>query len=83
VVDSSSSIHEDDFKTQKAFIRDVVSKFEIGPDDVQVSALSYSRRVFDEFTFNKYQDKAGVLSGVNRIRYSEGTATRTYAGIKR
>ena len=36
VVDSSSSIWEEDFKKQKIFLEEVVKKFEIGPDDVQV-----------------------------------------------
>ncbi|XP_033748049.1 cartilage matrix protein-like [Pecten maximus] len=83
VVDSSSSIHESDFKIQKAFIENLVRYFDVGPKDVQFAAVSFNSYVYDEFKFNTNADQASVIEDVDDIRYRAGLATRTYKAIER
>ncbi|OWF49646.1 Collagen alpha-5(VI) chain [Mizuhopecten yessoensis] len=83
VVDSSSSISVDDFDIQKNFIEDVVRRFDVGPEDVQFAAVSYSGNAYDEFKFNAGSDQSRVIKDVGDIRYSQGPATRTYKAIER
>ncbi|OWF49641.1 cartilage matrix protein-like [Mizuhopecten yessoensis] len=83
VVDSSSSIWEVDFGVQKDFIEDLVRRFDVGPEDVQFAAVSYSANVYDEFKFNAGSDQSSVIKDVGDIRYSQGPATRTYKAIER
>ncbi|XP_069135604.1 cartilage matrix protein-like [Argopecten irradians] len=82
VVDSSSSVWKPDFDIQIEFIEDLVKRFDVGPENVQFAALSYSSTVEPEFNFNTSSTEAGVLSHVSDIKYTAGGATLTYRAIK-
>jgi uncharacterized protein YegL len=52
IIDSSVSILTENFDKQKIFVQELMQTFEIGPDSIQVSAVTFSRDARTEFNFN-------------------------------
>ena len=78
-MDSSSSIGSTDFTKQKDFVKNMVRQFTIGPNDAQISVVSFSDSVFDEFKLNKYSSKTQILGAIANIRYHTGTTATDLA----
>jgi len=56
LIDSSSSIKMSNFNKQIQFVQDLVKQFALGPDLIQVSALTFSVHVNVRFNFNQNVD---------------------------
>ncbi|XP_033736270.1 collagen alpha-6(VI) chain-like isoform X1 [Pecten maximus] len=78
VLDSSSSIGSTDFTKQLEFVKNNVRQFDIGPSDTQISVVSFSDSVFDEFHLNRFPSKTQVLGAISAIKYHTGT---TYTNL--
>ena len=57
IVDESGSVGEENFNKTLEFIKTVVTGLEIGPNDVQIGMLTYSRDVRAQFHFNTFSTK--------------------------
>ena len=63
VVDSSSSLSQDDFNRALYFVDQVASGFKISPTDTQVALITYSSVVRVEFYLKTYRlDSDFILS---------------------
>ncbi|KAJ8308221.1 hypothetical protein KUTeg_013095, partial [Tegillarca granosa] len=80
VLDSSSSIGSLDFTKQLNFVKNVVRRFDIGPTETQVSVVSFSDQVFDEFHLNRYPTKTTLLGAISKVPYHTGT-TNTHMAL--
>lgn len=75
-LDSSASIHRDQFRQQLQFVQQVVDKFPISEDEVRVGLLTFSYHVYPAFNLNTYVDKKSLKHGIKRVAYvGEGTHT--------
>lgn len=82
VIDSSRSIWKPNFETQVKFLYDILKMFEISPAKTQAAAVSFSNVTNPEFLFNSFSSKADVLEAIKDIKYTKGSATRTYKALE-
>ena len=54
VVDSSSSINDEDWQTLKNFLRDLIGRFTVSEDDAHFGATRYASSASVEFALNAY-----------------------------
>ncbi|XP_041660868.1 collagen alpha-1(XII) chain-like [Cheilinus undulatus] len=72
LVDVSSSISPDDFRTILRFITDIVGMFDIGPDRVQIGLTQYSDVPRTQWHLNVHRTKKSLLKGVNDLQHIGG-----------
>lgn len=58
-----------------------MNNLDIGPDKTQVSVVTYSSRVYNNFSLNQFQTKDDILSAMGRIPFISGK-TRTSRALK-
>jgi len=71
-VDSSNSIYPEDFEKQKEFIINVTSVFDIGPNNSQISVVTFDSDVHLQFYLDAYDDKDNLIEAINRTKYTPG-----------
>nr|XP_033785925.1 collagen alpha-6(VI) chain isoform X2 [Geotrypetes seraphini]XP_033785926.1 collagen alpha-6(VI) chain isoform X2 [Geotrypetes seraphini] len=76
LVDSSGSIHPDDFEKMKQFMDLLIKKTDIGANSVQIGVIQFSSQPQEEFPLNRYHRKADIHNAIDNIRQmQEGTLT--------
>ncbi|KFQ12862.1 Vitrin, partial [Leptosomus discolor] len=76
VIDGSSSVGTNNFRTVLQFVANISKEFEISDSDTRIGAVQYTYEQRLEFSFDKYSTKQDVLSAIKRISYwSGGTST--------
>ncbi|KAK3611945.1 hypothetical protein CHS0354_014020 [Potamilus streckersoni] len=80
VVDGSGSEGLANFQKQLAFIQNFTGQFEIGKNQTQVSLVTFSTDVTNEFNLNSYARKVDVLSAIGRTNYPNGE-THTHLAL--
>ena len=76
VLDSSGSIHAENFQKIRNFVNMVVGDLDIGPRRTQVGVIVFSTSVYVTFNLNSYSNREALTSAVNRIPYlDDGTNT--------
>lgn len=83
VVDSSNSIWRENFTLGLWFVQNFVDKFDIGPDQVRVSMVTYGDGVYPQhsFGFNAHLDKAELNTAIDTVDHEKGRATDTGIAI--
>ncbi|KAK3101772.1 hypothetical protein FSP39_006235 [Pinctada imbricata] len=81
LLDSSGSIGNDSFETQRQFVSQYVNAFPIGPDNVQIGVVIYSDFPQLVFNLNNFTDNATLIENINKIPYTRGT-TNTAGAIQ-
>nr|CAB3232764.1 collagen alpha-6(VI) chain-like [Phallusia mammillata] len=72
VIDASSTIGYEDFAKVKAWMKNIVNAFDIGPDQTRVAVIQYSTYVQEEFNFGQLLSKEEVLAAIDRMDYVMG-----------
>ncbi|MEE6466246.1 hypothetical protein FKM82_006883 [Ascaphus truei] len=76
LVDSSGSIHYDDYEKMKEFIVLMVTETEIRPDRVQIGLIQFSSTTKEEFPLNRYGRKSEIKTAITDIKQmKQGTQT--------
>ena len=76
LVDGSSSIGIDNFKSAREFLKSVVTGLDIGPDKVRIGLAQYSDEPHQEFLLKDHMDKSSLLTALDEFPYRTGnTAT--------
>ncbi|XP_071592968.1 collagen alpha-4(VI) chain-like, partial [Heliangelus exortis] len=76
LVDTSTSIGQENFQKVKNFLSTLVSNLDIGLDAIQVGLAQYSDETYQEFLLNQYL-KSDVLEQIENLSYRSG---ETYTG---
>lgn len=84
VLDSSSSISHKDFKKGIEFLQNFLSQYEIGPEDVRVSIITFGYGIYEKDAFNltTYNTKEEVIDAIGNITHEAGLYTDTGLGIQ-
>ncbi|XP_012939406.1 cartilage matrix protein [Aplysia californica] len=84
VVDSSQTVTAEGFKQALNFLSSFLGKFDISPNKVRSSVITYGRGVYtgEAIGFSDYSDKQSLLSAINDIQYQAGGRTDTGAGLE-
>jgi Mg-chelatase subunit ChlD len=77
IIDSSSSIDDDDWPYMIKFVASVIDELEIGEYSNHVGVIKFSTRPNVEFYLNEYYNKTALKGRVEIIRYIGG---ETYTG---
>ncbi|XP_060073181.1 collagen alpha-6(VI) chain-like [Ylistrum balloti] len=72
LLDSSSSIREEQFQDQLNFVQNVADNFKIGNNNIQVGAITFSDKAKLNFHLNTHQNKSELKSAIWRIPYVGG-----------
>ncbi|XP_069790518.1 collagen alpha-3(VI) chain-like isoform X2 [Narcine bancroftii] len=81
LVDGSSSVGNANFLEISKFILNMVNKFVIGPNSVQVAVVQYSEDVMTEFYLNTHTTQSAVQSALKRLKMKGGWEVNTGAAL--
>ncbi|NXE57320.1 ITA10 protein, partial [Casuarius casuarius] len=81
VLDGSNSIYP--WYEVQNFLSNVLSKFFIGPGQIQVGVLQYGERAVHEWTLGQYRTAREVAEAARNISRQEGRETRTAFALRR
>uniref|UniRef100_A0A3Q2T1R2 Collagen alpha-1(XII) chain n=1 Tax=Fundulus heteroclitus TaxID=8078 RepID=A0A3Q2T1R2_FUNHE len=73
LVDGSYSIGLKNFAKVRAFLEVLVTSFDIGPNNIQISLVQYSRDTHTEFFLNTHHDINAVVKAVRNFPYRGGS----------
>ncbi|CAI5797840.1 integrin alpha-10 [Podarcis lilfordi] len=79
VLDGSNSIYP--WYEVQNFLSNILSKFFIDPEQIQVGVLQYSEVAVHEWTLKDYQTAEEVIEAAKNISRQEGLETRTASAI--
>ncbi|KAF5921860.1 hypothetical protein HPG69_013034 [Diceros bicornis minor] len=69
LVDSSGSIGPENFSKMKTFMKNLVSKSQIGADRVQIGVVQFSDVNKEEFPLNRYVSESEISSAIDRMAH--------------
>ncbi|KAL8619706.1 hypothetical protein ACOMHN_025792 [Nucella lapillus] len=72
LMDSSSSEATRDFSRMKEFVSNFSQQFQLGPQNVQIAAVSFSTTAHVAFYLNTFASQATLQNGIARISYYGG-----------
>lgn len=81
IVDSSTSVGQENFKKILDFLKDFLGKSNIDSGSVRVGVLSYSTEVHDHFYLNSYRTSRDMFSAIDNISWIYGS-TNTADAIR-
>ncbi|XP_013930652.1 PREDICTED: integrin alpha-10-like [Thamnophis sirtalis] len=79
VLDGSNSIYP--WYEVQNFLSNILSKFFIDPEQIQVGVLQYSEVAVHEWTLKDYKTAEEVIEAAQNISRQEGLETRTASAI--
>ncbi|XP_053383146.1 collagen alpha-6(VI) chain-like [Mercenaria mercenaria] len=80
VLDSSTSMTENEFYKQLQFVSTFINHVEIGPTDFRVGIVTFSSDAKVEFGFNDYLTNDTLKAAIELIKFSRGV-TFTHLGL--
>uniref|UniRef100_UPI00398E8434 collagen alpha-3(VI) chain-like n=1 Tax=Pristiophorus japonicus TaxID=55135 RepID=UPI00398E8434 len=81
LIDGSSSVGNANFLQICEFILNIINKFVIGPDSVQVAVVQYSGVATTEFHLNTHTTQSALQTALKRLRPRGGWALNTGAAL--
>uniref|UniRef100_H2YSZ1 Uncharacterized protein n=1 Tax=Ciona savignyi TaxID=51511 RepID=H2YSZ1_CIOSA len=73
LVDSSTSVRRQNFNQLLHFVSDIVRRFQIGPNDVQVALVRYSSSADIAFSLSAHSDETNVINSIVSITNNPGS----------
>ncbi|XP_036999939.2 collagen alpha-6(VI) chain [Artibeus jamaicensis] len=73
LVDSSGSIGDVNFEKMKTFMKNLVSKSQIGADRVQIGVVQFSDINEEEFQLNKYMSQSEISDAIDQMQQMKQT----------
>lgn len=76
LVDSSGSIGPENFGKMKTFMKNVLAKIQIGPDQTHIGVVQFSGHATEEFPLNRYFTQKEISDAIDRMSpISQNTLT--------
>lgn len=69
LVDSSGSIGPENFSKMKTFMKNLVSKSQIGVDRVQIGVVQFSHENKEEFQLNTFMTQSDISSAIDQMTH--------------
>ncbi|MGH0163172.1 UNVERIFIED_CONTAM: hypothetical protein FKN15_047330 [Acipenser sinensis] len=81
LIDGSDSVGGDGIAHIRDFMIQVLQQLDIGPDQIQVAVVQYSRTQKTEFSLNTHSNKRAVINAVRRLRQMGGSVVNLAEAI--
>lgn len=81
VMDSSGSIGDKNFDTQRRFVKTLLSRLNLGKNGTLFSLINFNTRPYMEINFQNFTDYATTAGIIDKIRYTGGN-TYTFDALK-
>ncbi|XP_041119898.1 collagen alpha-3(VI) chain-like isoform X5 [Polyodon spathula] len=81
LIDGSDSVGGDGIAHIRDFMIQVLQQLDIGPDQVKVAVVQYSRTQKTEFSLNTHSNKRAVINAVRRLRHMGGSVVNLAEAI--
>ncbi|XP_025115701.1 uncharacterized protein LOC112577005 [Pomacea canaliculata] len=72
LVDSSSSVGQEDFEHLEDFLKDLVMQLPVAPDQVQIGLVQFSSHPSLEFPLNMNPDRLSALKAIDTVQFMGG-----------
>ncbi|KAM6093690.1 von Willebrand factor [Chlamydotis macqueenii] len=77
IVEGSDNVGKENFNIVKTFLERVITKMNVGQEDIHITVMQYSETVTLEYSFREIQSKESIIEKVRSIPYQGGKATNT------
>ncbi|KAM9245736.1 von Willebrand factor [Leptosomus discolor] len=77
IVEGSDNVGEENFNIVKKFLEKVITRMNVGWEDIHITVMQYSETVTLEYSFREIQSKESIIEKVRSIPYQGGKATNT------
>lgn len=81
LIDGSDSVGRDGIAHIRDFMIQVLQQLDIGPNQIQVAVVQYSRTQKTEFSLNTHSNKRAVINAVRRLRQMGGSVVNLAEAI--
>ncbi|XP_032850933.2 von Willebrand factor isoform X2 [Tyto alba] len=81
IVEGSDNVGEQNFNIVKKFLEQVITRMNVGQEDIHVTVMQYSETVTLEYSFREIQSKESIIEKVRSIPYQGGKATNTGSAL--
>ncbi|XP_060067325.1 collagen alpha-4(VI) chain-like [Ylistrum balloti] len=72
LLDSSNSEGAANFEKQKDFVSTFANSLVIGPDDIQISVVTFESDVHNQFNLDTYENKTDLVDAIRNISFQAG-----------
>lgn len=79
LIDSSSMVGPSNYNELKNYLKNTITKLDVGPSKVRIGLMQYSGYASTEFPLNMYATRGEMLKAIERMSFMGGSTNSVYA----
>ena len=82
ILDSSSSVTDDNFIKQKEFVKNIIKQFPVGIDQTQAGIIKYGDKAETGINFSEFFTKVDLFNAIDSLEHSKDSSSRLDLALK-
>lgn len=82
ILDSSSSVNDDNFIKQKEFVKNIIKQFPVGMDQTQAGIIKYGDKAETGINFFEFFTKVDLFNAIDSLEHSKDSSSRLDLALK-
>lgn len=82
ILDSSSSVTDDNFIKQKEFVKNIIKQFPVGIDQTQAGIIKYGDKAETGINFFEFFTKVDLFNAIDSLEHSKDSSSRLDLALK-
>ena len=82
ILDSSSSVNDDNFIKQKEFVKNIFKQFPVGIDQTQAGIIKYGDKAETGINFFEFFTKVDLFNAIDSLEHSKDSSSRLDLALK-
>ena len=82
ILDSSSSVNDDNFIKQKEFVKNIIKQFPVGIDQTQAGIIKYGDKAETGINFFEFFTKIDLFNAIDSLEHSKDSSSRLDLALK-
>ena len=82
ILDSSSSVNDDNFIKQKEFVKNIIKQFPVGIDQTQAGIIKYGDKAETGINFFEFFTKVDLFNAIDSLEHSKDSSSRLDLALK-
>ena len=82
ILDTSSSVSDNNFIRQKEFVKNIIKQFPVGPDQTQAGIIKYGDEAETGINFYDFYIEADLFNAIDSLDHSKATESRLDLALK-